>query len=312
MRNWQKSSRKTGRISLLLFDQFSNHCLANALEPLRAANALLGRPAYEWSIFTTRDEPVVSSSGLPVMPTARLSDPPRGDALWVISGYDHRAHATDACGRMLRAAARRHDTVVGLDTGSWLMAAAGLLDGHRATIHPDILGPFAERFPDVQVSSARYLNDANRWSCGGAAAAFEMVQHMIGQTHGAALTMEIGALFLQDRVLVPRGPDHLGRDRIVERALADMRAHVETPLPLSDIAARVGCSQRQLESRFRRALGATPQQAYRRIRLNAARRLIDSETMPLAEVAERCGYANASAFSRAFRQEFGLTPRSLR
>lgn len=313
MQTWQRFSQKTHGIGFLLFDNFSNHCLANAMEPLRAANTLLGRNAYDWHILTPGNIAVTSSSGLPVMPTAQLPDRPGGDALFVISSYGHRNLATAACARMLRAAARRYDTLVGLDTGSWLLAAAGLLDGRTATIHPDLLDSFAEHFPETACLRARFHEDGNRWSCGGAMAAFEIVLRMIGQTHGAALTLEIGAMFMHgggDSLLPAAAP--ATRDRFVAAALGVMYENIETVLPLPEVARWAGCSQRQMEERFQRAFGTTPRQVYRRVRLNSARRLIVSESMPMAEIAHRCGYADASAFSRAFRQEFGIAPRDAR
>ena len=81
---------------------------------------------------------------------------------------------------------------------------------------------------------------------------------------------------------------------------------------MSRIASQVGQSQRALEQRFRTELGATPRTVYRRLRLLAARRLADETEIPVSEIALRCGYADPSAMTRAFREEFGLTPRAIR
>lgn len=293
-------------IGVVIYDRFSNLCLANAVEPLRAANDLLGREAYVWHVLTPDGQPVVSSSGLPVAPSGSLGSASGGDMLLVMPSYGHLALASGVA--ILRTAAARYQVLCGLDSGSWLLAAAGLLDGRAATIHFELFDAFTERFPAVAARRERWVDDGDRLSSGGAVATYELMLHVIGQAHGTALTTEIAALFLQGD---PPGPGARA-GRIVTRALASMEAHVEAPLSIAEIAAQAGCRQRELEARFAGALGTSPRTAYARIRLGAARRLLRDGTLPVAEVAVRCGYADASAFARAVRREFGVPPRALR
>ena len=294
------------RIGVALYERFSNHCLANAVEPLRAANDILGRRAYDWHLVTPDGGPVASSSGLPVAPAAALGEAPGGDALLVMPSYGHRGH--EAHGRALRRAAARYRIVAGLDAGAWLLAAAGLLDGRAATIHHDLHDAFAERFPQVRPRRARWVEDGDRLTAGGAASAFDLVIHLVARAHGTALTTEIAALFLLGEPLAVQASG----DRHVARALAAMEAHLEAPLPIPAVARHAGCRQRDLEARFALALGATPRAAYRRVRLAAGRRLLREGGMSVAEVALRCGYADPSAFARAVRAEFGAPPRAWR
>lgn len=107
MQKWISGSGETHDVCVLLFPRFSNHCLANAIEPFRATNVLLTREAYRWRFVTLDGEAVVSSSGLPVMPQARLRDDPGGDFLFVMSSYDVTDFAGPATSRALQAAARR-------------------------------------------------------------------------------------------------------------------------------------------------------------------------------------------------------------
>ena len=297
----------------MLFDRFSNHCLANAVEPLRAANSLLGREAYDWAFISMDGSPVCSSSGLPVAVECALSRSRRGDVLFVIPSYDFRKLVTPASLRALRAAARRYGVLVGMDTGSWLLAAAGLLNGCRATIHWDEIDQFQEAFPDVEVSRARTVFDGDRWSCGGAMTAFELVLRMIGDSHGEALRLEVAALFMHAEVdpgsglPVPRPTSHL-----VSAALATMRENLEEPLSIPALAQSLAVNARKLETLFSADLGAGPQKVYRRIRLLAARRYVEQTGISISEIALRCGYADPSAMTRAFRQEFGAAPGNIR
>jgi AraC family transcriptional regulator, carnitine catabolism transcriptional activator len=312
MPDWKILHSGSSRVGVLLFDRFSNHCLANAVEPLRAANTLLGRKAYDWQILTLDGTPVTSSSGFPVVPSASLADAPGGDALFLLPSYDYRRHASVKCSHLLRAAARRYDTLVGLDTGSWLLAEAGLLDGRPATIHYEVFEEFSEQFPDVVARRERFIVDGNRVTSGGAMTAFELVLRLIGERHGTALTLEIAALFMHQEAGIVRSVSKAQGNRHVAAAIAEMESHVEQLLPIRLVAKRAGCSQKDLERWFARVIGAPPRTVYRRIRLTLARRLMVETAMSVAEVALRCGYADTSAFTRAFKAEFGVTPRAVR
>jgi len=295
------------KIGVLLFDAFSNHCLANTVEPLRAANQLSGRALYDWSFLTPDGAPVTSSSGMQVAAHGSLKDA-AGDLLIVMPSYRFEDHANPATARSLRAAARRFDQVAGFDTGSWLLAEAGLLTGRRATIHWDVLGRFSERFDNIDARRERFVIDGDRITCGGAMAAFDLIMELIGHRQGEALRLEVATLFMSgDAGRAPRL-----RDPVVARAVAAMQETLEEPLPIGQIARRVGRSQKELERRMRTALGAAPQQVYRRFRLVEARKLILETDMQVREIALRCGYQDASAMTRAFHGEFGTTPRALR
>ncbi len=308
---WTNNSAATQQVGVLLFDGFSNHCLANTVEPMRAANMLSGQTLYEWSFLSLNAHPVSSSSGLPVAPHQRLGDA-SGDMLVVMPSYGVRALGGWATSAALRAAAKRFDVLAAMDTGSWLLAEAGLLDGHRVTIHWEELTNLAERFPDVDVHRERFIIDGNRLTCSGAMASFDLILHLIGRDFGMALALEVAQLFM-----TPDSPrSHTGgaspAGRMVNRALAAMQENMEAPLPIADIARHAGATQRTLEARMQTELGAPPQMVYRRLRLNLARKLVVDTDLSVAEIALRAGYINPAAMTRAFNKEFGRTPRSLR
>jgi transcriptional regulator GlxA family with amidase domain len=294
------------QISILLFDRFSNHCLANVLEPLRAANDLSSQQVFEWNIVVLGGQRVRSSSGLRLEADAQLADM-RGDILMVMPSYGFLTHANVTSSRALRAAARRFDILAGLDTGSWLLAEAGLLDGYRATIHWDELDRFSERFADIDVQKEAVIYDRDRITCGGASTAFALAMQMIEKQHGAALRLRVEHLFSGAYAQRP-----VRRGGIAARAVDLMRAHIEEPLPIAQLAQQLGRSQKHLEQQMLARLGAAPQVIYRRIRLERARQLSLDTTISVAEISVRCGYQDASAMTRAFRSEYGTTPQALR
>lgn len=312
MPNWTKSA-KPRQIDILLFDQFSNHCLANALEPFRAANTLLGQDAYRWRLYSLDGAPVRSSSDISVMVTAALGPEQRGDMLFVISSYAYQSMVTPFVRTALRQAAARAGVCIGLDTGAWLMAEAGLLDGHKATVHWDVLESFSERFLSVEVSPAPHVIDGPMVTCGGAMLAFDLMLEILGDHYGMALKLDVAAMFQPDperaRAEIPSA---VAKSPLVRQALRLMQANLETPLPVPELAHRLGSSQKALERRFLADLGAPPNQVYKHLKLAAVRRLLQATDLQIAEVGLRCGYNNPSAMTRAFVQEFGLTPQALR
>lgn len=312
MRSWQKTANKPQRIGILLFERFSNHCLANTVEPLRAANMLLGRTAYIWSFMSLDGATVRSSSELPVAAEMALSQSGNGDVLFLLPSYEYQDYLTPAVLRGLRAAGRRFEVLAGLDMGSWLLAAAGLLDGHQAAIHWDEVDNFQEAFPEVDVTRARVVMDHDRWSCGGAMTAFELVLRMIGDTHGEALRMEVASLFMHGETESTVARVAVAGTGQIEAAMTIMRDNIETPLRMAEVASALGISQRKLERMFLAEFGAGPQKAYRRLRLLAARRFVEQSSLSIVEIAIRCGYRDPSAMTRAFGQEFGAPPRAIR
>lgn len=312
MPKWTKSQKHPTRVSILLFDQFSNLCLANCIEPLRAANMLGSGRAFDWSILSLDGAPCRSSSGIEMLPQAALNELVETDYLFVMASYHHDRIDTAVTRRLLRSAARKTRVLVGLDAGPWLLASAGLLNGRRATVHWDLLDAFTERFLNVEAERLRIVRDNQIVTCAGAMSALDLTLDMIADHSGQAARLEVETLFMHGDP--PVGGDKLGQDGddLVARALQIMRDAVERPLPIPDVARELGCQPRTLDRHFRTRLGAPPGTVYRHIRLVVARKLIEGSRLGVAEIAVRCGYESPAALTRAIRRQYGATPRDIR
>ncbi len=310
MPNWINESPKTQQIDVLLFDEFSALCLANTIEPMRAANRLTGRELYRWRFLGMDDASVTSSSGMTVAVHEKISNV-SGDILVVMPSYGFATHATPDTARALQSAATRYATIAGFDMGGWLLAHAGLVQGRKITVHWAELDRLAEAFPDVSTLRERHIRDGSIMTCSGAQAAFDLMLELIADRHGMSLRLELAALFMTPEGSTPQDAP-VAKSRSVERAVRLMQANIEFPLSIVEIASLTGRPQKDLERRMTAELGATPRQVYRRLRLLAARKFLREQTIPITEVALRTGYQNASAMTRAYRQEFGLTPRDER
>jgi transcriptional regulator GlxA family with amidase domain len=298
-------------ICVLLFENFSNHCLANAIEPFRAANTIARKQLYSWQHLSVSGGTVISSSGLPVETLSWQHAQPGGDYLFVMPSYGFKAYSTPKLHQILRAARKRFKLLAGLDTGAWMLAAAGVLGQARVTIHWDEFAGFAEAFPDADAVDDRYVLEETVATCGGASTTFELMLEIIKKDHSPMFALEVAALFMHGGG--GGRPDLLpmrSADGLVREATALMRRNIEVPLTIPLVAKHLKIDQRLLETRFKEAFGMTPLAVYKAIRLREARRLIQSTGLSIAEIAIRCGYQNASAMTRAYRLEFDATPRS--
>jgi len=312
MPKWTKSSDETISISFLLFDRFSNMCLANCLEPMRAANTLVEKRFYRWRFLSLEGQTVSSSSGLPVLPQGKLGDMAPCDYLFIVTSYDYLKHDTAQCRRALQDSARKSKTMVGLDTGPWLMASSGLLEGRRATLHWETIDSFSEKFLNIDTLRHRVVRDGNRITCAGAMSAFDLTRAMIEDHLGSSVALDVDAMLLRDEPLPSQSHRTRGPPKSpLQRAIEAMQNHIERPLSLAQIAKIAACPPKTLERRFKAAFDASPGQVYRHIRLTVARQLVESTSLSISEIALRSGYESPASMSRAFRLRFGMAPRTL-
>jgi transcriptional regulator GlxA family with amidase domain len=305
-------------VAVLVLPQASILEVASVLDPLRAANRHLGRVAFVWRVVSPDGRPVPLTCGIALPAAGGLAAAEGADALAVIAGYGD-ARAPDAA--LVRALARlapRLRTVVGIDAGPWVMARAGLLDGHRATVHWEDFEDFAAAFPRVEVVPDRWVISGARATAGGAGPAGDLMLHLVRSRHGAPIAAEVAAGFLttprpgdEPQAARPATPALAGDPRVAA-AMARIVARLDAPEPVAATARAVGLSVRRLEGLFRTELGRAPAEWGREARLQAARRMVVEGRHPLSEIALRTGFAAQSALSRAFRRRFGVAPSALR
>ena len=146
-----------------------------------------------------------------------------------------------------------------------------------------------------------------------------MMLTMIRSQHGLPLALQVAGVFIYDPHLaasVPQPTVALGQlsvtDPALARAIGVMQTRLEEPLPLAEVAMRSGVSVRTLQARFRTQLGQSPHAYYLDLRLSAAKRMLEQSRTGVAEVATAHGFGSATAFARAFRQRFGISPLAAR
>ncbi len=302
-------------LSVLLLPQASLSALAAVLDPLRSANRHLGQTAYRWRVVSADGAPVPLSCGI-TMPADAALTADAAEALIVVAGFRQAEVAQRPLLAALRRMAPHLRAMGGVDAGAWVLARAGLLAGHRATVHWEDLEDFAAAHPQVDVLADRFVISGARFTAGGAGAAVDLMLHLIGMRQGQAVAAQVAASFLHDPrpAATPQVVPHArpATDARVMAAIARMEARLDAPEPVAATAAAVGLSPRRLEMLFRRDLGMGPGAWALRLRLQAARRLVVDTRHPVQQIALRCGFSSQSALSRAFRRQFGQAPMALR
>jgi transcriptional regulator GlxA family with amidase domain len=242
-----------------------------------------------------------------------LADANSLDILFVVAGYGARAHATPSLVKALQLATRKIPTLGGLDSGAWILAVAGLLDGHRATIHWQDLGQFAETHLGVQVTAERFIIDRDRITAGGAASVTDLTLKLIEDRGGGALAFDVTNMFVHDS-RPPMSASQTGTTPVSQlyRAVTTMRANVEKPLRIETVAERAALSLRTLSRLFKREFGTGPGRYYQNIRLDVARSLVEETSLGASEIAARTGFSSASCLSRAYSLHFRHSLREAR
>ena len=303
-------------IAILVLPRASILEVASVLDPLRNANRQAGGEVFRWRVVSPDGGPVPLTCGIELPSSGTIQSVDHADLLMIIAGYGQETVATPALIATLRRMAGRFRVIGGVDTGPWIMARAGLLNSHRATVHWEDLEDFAARFPAVEVVPDRFVVSGNRVTIGGAVPAADYMLSLIRARCGATMAGQVADSFLYDTGADPSRPQRAGllpgvREKRLSAAMTQMNQHLDDPMPLDRIAQAVGVRRRRLEQLFATGLGQGAARVYRDLRLQAARRMIVDTDHALGEIALRVGFQDASSFTRAYRQKYGEAPKSL-
>ncbi|UJW77788.1 GlxA family transcriptional regulator [Rhizobium sp. SL42] len=310
----------TQRYGFVLVPNFALMSYASATEPLRAANLLAQTTLYEAKPLSIGGRPVPSSSGFEV---------PCGDlaivgtlchTVFVVAGGNPEDWSETAnLLPLLRRLARQGVRIGGISSGSFILAAAGLLDGRDFTIHWEHAPALCEAFPNLSPRQARYVIDGDRVTCGGGVAPLDMMHAVIGSRMGSAFARRVSDWYLHTAVAEPTAPQRGSSSQrygthhpALITVLEKMETTIEQPLDRRTMARIAAVSPRHLDRLFAEHIGISFHATYRRIRLDHARRLLEQSPLSLSELAFATGFSSASHFSRVFKDHFGLTPKSAR
>ena len=228
------------------------------------------------------------------------------------------APISDAVLAALRAAAARGTRIASICTGAFILAAAGLLDGRRATTHWLAAAELAARYPSVQVApQVLFVDDGQILSSAGAAAGLDLCLHMVRRDYGAHVAANTARLSVMP--LMREG----GQAQFIQHAPPSARAgfapllqwmeqNLHRPTGLAEIAARAGMSERSLSRHFREQSGTTVLQWLLTARIRRAQELLETTDLPIETIATAAGFESAATFRDRFLRIAGTSPRAYR
>ena len=302
-------------VGLLLVPQFSMMAFTSLIEPMRVANRCAGRTLYSWQILTRDGQPVSASSGIEIKPDGSYVGMQTMSAAVVCTGtnvthFDHR----DLISTLRRLST--FGTAIGaICTGTYVLARAGLINDHQATVHWEDYPSLVSENPELNITQELFEIDRNRFTCAGGTAAIDMMLAIITRDYGSELAAEITDVLVHHRkrekterqrmdLRSRLGVAHPKLLSVVKR----MEETIDLPVSCAELARQEGISTRQMERLFSKYLGHSPTRHYLSVRLDRARFLLLQTSMPILSVAMACGFVSASHFSKTYHEHFRRTP----
>ncbi|MCF6473007.1 GlxA family transcriptional regulator [Nonomuraea sp. MG754425] len=292
--------------------------IASITSTLESANWHGALPYYEYRVATPGGHPISTATALTLhaqLVLERVTGPL--DSLVVAGGIGYAdAAANPLIVGHVRRLARESRRVASVCTGSYVLAAAGLLDGRRATTHWSHAQEMAERFPDVVVDpDPIFIRDGDVATSAGITAALDLMLAFVEEDNGPELARTVArnlVTYLQrpgnqaQMSMFVEAPSPA--NSLVKRTIEHIAAHLRDDLSSATLALGAGVSERHLTRLFLRHLGQTPGRYVRQTRTEAAAHLLASTSLPLAAVATRCGFGTAETLRQAFVDRYGIPP----
>lgn len=305
------------RVVIVTFDSAQILDVTGPLEVFSTATRFVLAARYDTRLVSVAGGPVLSTSGLEFATTSMADVSAPVDTLMVAGGRDMAV----ACGdpellAHLRRLARDARRVTSVCSGAFLLAAAGLLDGHRAATHWAECSSLASQYPAVDVDrDSIYVRDGNTWTSAGVTAGIDLALALVAEDYGrkaaAAVARQLvvylrrsGGQAQFSALLAAQDAD----SEPIKDLLTWLPDHLTDDLTVPKLARQVNLSERHFSRVFKADVGVAPADHIEAVRLEAACRLLESTHAAIEQVAGTCGFGTAETMNRAFRRRLGTTP----
>lgn len=319
--------RADRRIVIVAFPRIQALDLVGPLEVFDAARRVLidkrsRARGYRVEVVAESAEAFETSSGLTLTPHRSFAQV-RGaiDTLVVVGGDGARAAAKQpSTTAWVQRLAKRSRRVASVCTGSFVLAAAGLLDGRRATTHWVRCEQLARTFPKVTIDpDAIYVRDGNVWTSAGITAGMDLSLALVEDDVGRDVALTV-ARHLVLFVRRPGGQSQFSAqlssqlaERVPLRELQTwIQEHPNTDLRVQELAKRVAMSPRNFARAFVAEVGVTPAVFVERTRVEVARRLLETTPLDLVAVASDAGFGTVETLRRTFQRQLHVSPKDYR
>lgn len=324
----------TTELAILAFDGCFATSITGPVDIFNIANThqRVGRddrpyPLFSWKIYSRDGKPVRTSTGVSVAVDGdygQVSHP----AICFVPGIDHAygneviskvEELRDSVGTLIRQQHARGATIASVCSGSFVLADSGLLDRREATTSWWLAHHFTEAFPLVNLQLEKIVTEDNNIFCSGAVTAYlHLCIALIEKFAGSAMAQMCAKTILLHTRSPSQAPyipvtHHLRQpDDMVQNAVRWMQAHLGEEFQLETLADRLAVSPRTFIRRFNQATGKPPKQYFQKLRINEAKRLLESTPLSVDDITEKVGYLDVSSFRRLFKREVALSPTEYR
>jgi len=306
-------------IGMLLLPAF-NSLAANAfIDPFRVANYLQNNLNYKWEFLSlsggdvTASNNWVTSKTIPYQESDVIYDFLVINASWTPENFQE-----PQLKRWLNQQSHHKTVLIGIDTGAFVIAYAGLLNNSKAVVHYEHNESFKESFPKIPLKQGLFEIDDNCMTCCGGLASADLATEIIRMQQGIDLSNAVSYYIFKDRLRTGQEKQNTHESvgyampETLQEAIILMERNIEEPLGLTEIAHYAGISQRQLARLFNKYTETTPIKYYINIRLEQARKLVTQTELSLIEISGMCGFKHAEQLSRGYKSRFGMPPKKHR
>jgi len=277
-----------------------------------------GKPAYEVRVCTPHPGTIEASDGMGLVVRWGLGILKDADTI-IVAGIGARNSIEPAVLTALQRAHKASKRVASICTGAFALAQAGLLDGRSATTYWLYSEEFRRRFTAVDVRpDVLFVEDGNVVTSAGVAAGIDLCLHLVTQDYGAASANDVARLAVVQparaggQAQFIQRPINPGKDAGLGAVREWARKNLEKPISLSHLAARARLSERTLTRRFHEETGTSPLQWLLQQRIDRARELLETTTLPMDRLAEHSGLGNADSLRQHFARRLGISPGAYR
>ena len=276
-------------------------------------------PLYRMRFAQAEPGELKSSAGLRFRTDAGLRLLQNASLVIVPGWKDHREVPPQLLVRALRRAHARGIRIMSICSGAFVLAAAGLLDGRRATTHWRYAATFRKMYPQVNLDpDALYVDEGDILTSAGSAAGIDACLYIVRQDYGVAVANTIARAMVsvphrsggQAQYISRPVPRH--ENRGLAPVMAWARENLQRSLSVPQLAARAAMSQRTFLRRFQSEAGTTPKIWLQQEQVRMAQRLLESAGSSLVQVAAQSGFASVETFRAAFRKMAGVPPSEYR
>lgn len=315
------------KLAIFVCPQSVPSSVANLVAAFQNANLIMGRPVFDTMLVSEQPGPF-GSDGVFLAPQAHLGALSAADLVIVPALTGSLEQARIDCAGFLaalphwlaaRSTADDRPAVAAACTGTFLLAAAGILEGRRATTHWLLAADFRAAFPGVDIRFDNLVQtDGDLMTSGGGSGAIDLALALIEHHAGADVARTVAAHMMFDHRRGPQSnyfpltPPRATADEVVSRAQDLIAQTLNEGLTAEQLASRLNVTPRTLLKHFRGALGVTVQDYIGRLRMERARGALEDGHGTIESVLHGVGYADRASFGRSFKRHFGVSPGAFR